>query len=263
MGKVLLCYGIALLLLAGGVYGSLLYMKKVLKAQWKGKAFFGGILIALCYFLGIILLFRFTFSSNMYYDTPFFRTVVGFLYLALLALVRFMILKFPFFNHYRESGGHSLSLGFGLAPAAFLSVYALLMFFVVLFNGIFNGPCIVESEGLLSFADNTMISVFQPVAGHVSFAALFAIFGFFNLLFSRLIERITNERISLAVAILWPVALFALEAIMLLPIPFIKMYDLAHYALPIIAGICAGIAFLLVQFMPTKKKEAKYIKQFE
>lgn len=263
MGNVLVCYLITILVIFGGCLGSFAFLGKALKSAVKGGAFFGGMLLSVGYFLGMLLLFRVTFSNEMYYDTPFFRTVVGFVFLILLALVRFLVIKIPFFNRDRVASGHSFSLGFGMAPAAFLGLYSLIMFFVVAFNGMFNGPCIEEAEGLLGFADNTMISIFTPEAGHISFGLLFVAFAFFSLLFSWLIQRISDEPHRALVSFGWGAIMMALEAVMILPVPFIKMYGLPHYALPVIGLICGAVAFLLVRFMPMIQKEGAYIKQFE
>ena len=263
MAKILICYFIAALVIGSGIFGLFAYLKKGLKACRKGGAFFGGMLSAAAYFLGMLLLFRVTFSNEMYYDTPFFRTVLGFVFIALLAMIRFFAVKKFFFDRDREDAGYSFSLGFGLAPGAFLGIYALIMFFVVGCNGLFNGPCVEEAEGLLGFADNTMISIFLPEAGHISFAVLFIAFAAFNLLFGKLIQKITDEPHRAVVNIGWAVMMLVLEAVLILPVPFIKMYGLAHYGPSVIAVLCAVAAFLLVRFMPMIKKESAYIKQFE
>lgn len=263
MTEVLLCYIIGFFLCAAGLTGLFFLLKKRMDIKVRWGTFFIGFISAVVYFLIIMLLFRATFRSDYYYNTTLFRTLVGFVFLALLAVARLLLVKAVFFTRYKEEQGFSFSFGFGAAPLAFLGLYLLIMSLVVAGNGIFNGPCIVENEGYLSFADNTIISVFRPAAGHVSFAVLFVALAAMFLLSSALLRRISEKRYHPAVSVSWVIFMVVLEAIAILPIPFIAMYGLSHWQLALIACAAAAISALLLIVMPKEQKPANYIKQFE
>lgn len=263
MTTVLLCYLAALVVLVGGFFGIRAFFKSTLRAKFKAGSFFGGMVLSVGIFLGMLLLFRICFSNNMYYNTKLYRTVVGFALLLLLSFVRFMIIKLPFFDRDRKNAGYSFAAGFGAAPAAFLGIYSLLMLLIVGGNGIFNGPCIAEENGLLSFADNTMISVFRPEAGHISFAILFIVYAFYSLLFADLIRKISDHVCRMGVGVWWLVFLMILDGIMILPVPFIGMYGISHWGLSVIGIICTAAAGLLMWKMPVKEEKKEYIRQFE
>ena len=211
----------------------------------------------------IVILFRVTFGTDTYYDTPLFRVLVGMVYVVLTALLRFLLVKGIFFNRYKEEQGYSFVWGFGSTPAIFLGLYLLIMTFVVAVNGIFNGPCIVESEGYLSFADNTIISVFQPTAGHISFAVLFLAFSVLHLASAYLMNKLSVRPYNLSIIIFWPIMLLVLEGIALLPIPFIAMFQMSHWQVALVGVIAAAISVALVIFMPRDNRPVEYIKQFE
>ena len=79
----------------------------------------------------------------------------------------------------------------------------------------------------------------------------------------RYTEKITFESYHPAVSVGWCILLILLEAVSVLPIPFIKMFELKHWQLPLIAGIVGLLSVLLVFFMPKQKKTPTYTKQFE
>lgn len=260
MSSVLLCYLAALVILSVGFFVICLFLKKGLSAKWKAGPFFGGILLSAVYFLGALLLFRLCFANDMYYNTALYRILVGFVLLMIFCFIRFLILKLPFFDYDRENAGFSLAFGFGAAPAAFLWIYSLLMLVIVAANGIFNGPCIVEESGLLSFADNTVISVFRPVAGHISFAVLFSAYALLSVVLAWVIKKITDHAHRSVVNVIWAIAVMVLETVTVLPVLFMQ---LPHWSYPIIAVLCTVIAVALVKWMPIKKEESDYIKQFD
>lgn len=262
MTSILLCYIIGFLLCAAGLSALYLLLKKKLeKLRW--GPFFIGVICAVAYFLIIMLLFRATFRSDYYYNTVAFRTLVGFVFLALLALARFLLVKAVFFSRYKEEQGFSFCFGLGAAPVAFLGIYLLIMTLVVAGNGIFNGPCVVESEGYLSFADNTIISVFRPAAGHVSFAVLFVALAGMFLISGGLLCRISIKRYHPAVSVAWVIFMMVLEAVAILPLPFVSMYGLSHWQLALIVCVAAIISAVLLIVMPKERKPANYTKQFE
>ena len=263
MIEILLCYIFAFLVCIAGLAGIYLFLKKKLQVKLHWGALSIGVITAVVYFFIIMLLFQATFRTEYYYNTPFFRSMVGGLFLALLALTRYMLVKVICFNRYKEDLGYSFSFGFGAAPAVFLAIYLLIMALVIAGNGIFNGPCVIEEEGYLSFADNTIISVFRPAAGHISFAVMFVLLPVMMLLSAHLLWRISEKKYNAAVSVVWVILFSLLETIAILPIPFINMYALKHWQLLLIVAVTTAIGVILLKFMPKEKKPSNYIKQFE
>lgn len=263
MTDVLLCYLAALAICAGAFWSLLLLMKRGLHGRLRLGGFFGGMLFAIAFFLVMMLLFQGTFRTEQYYNTVIFRGVVGFVYLVLLCFARFLLVRLAFFGREREEQGSSFCMGFGCAPGAFLAAYLLIMGLVLAWNGLFNGPAIVEDNGLLGFADNTMISVFRPAAGHISFAFLFAFFALMGLSSGWFLQKITSRDYPTGVTVGWLVLLLVLESAAILPVPFIQMFQLTHWQPALIAGLCAAAHFVLVRFMPGEQKTVNYTKQFE
>ncbi len=320
MAAIIFVYTIALLISVAGLSGGLLFYKKALKTKVHLTAFFVGIIDAVFLFTALVMLFQMTFSTIAYYNTPFFRTMVGLVFLCLFSLLRFFVRK-SFFDGYKDrhtktalavfgsipfgmavllgllmiaqkqfmiplilcllgivhfflvrfglswgaikEQGQSFSLGFGMAPILFIGFYLLIMALVLIGNSLFNGPAIIN-DGFISFADNTIISIFQPVGGHLSFAGALLFYGVVVVAFDRFADQITFGSYRLWVSIVWCILLALLEGLMILPIPFIKMYGLEHWHLPIIAGVVAVAASLLVWLMPKKKElNTTYTKQFE
>lgn len=259
MTSLLLCYGIALLLIAAGLGGGAFLLKKKLHVG----IFCLGVISTVALFFVILLLFRLTFGTDQYYNTPFFRTMVGFVFLALLWLLWILIVKSAFFNRYKEAEGLSFCFGFGAAPALFMGIYLLIMLPVVGFNGLFNGPCEVAEEGYLTFADNTIITVFRPAAGHISFAVTFLLFAMMTLSTGILLRKICEEKIRTGVIVGWTILAVALNAAAVLPLPFFAMYGLDHWQLAVLSAVLALIHVLLVIFIPKIPKDATYTKQFE
>ena len=263
MTALLWYYFAAILLLAAGFTGLYLYFKKKQKTKIHWGMFFLGIIVAVAVFLIILLLFRLTFKPEYYYNTPFFRTLVGFVFLALLALLRMLIVRSALYNRYKEAQGDSFCFGFGAAPGLFLGIYLLIMLPVVGFNGLFNGPCQVAEEGYLTFADNTIITVFRPAAGHLSFAAAFLSFAILTVAAGGFLRKISTQPYRTGVMVLWTVFAIALESAAILPLPFFAMYGLKHWQFAIWSVVLAAIQIALVRFFPKIQEESTYTKQFE
>lgn len=262
MTEILIYYIVSLLFLVGSIWGiGCLFKKQEMKMRW--GMFFLGILAAILYFAVVMVLFKLTFSGDEYYNTPLFRGTVGFVFIALLCLLRALILKGFFFGKYKEEQGLSLSFGFGIAPGLLLSFYLLIMAVVLAVNGIFNGPCVLEEGGYLSFADNTIITVFRPAAGHLSFAVLFVSFAVLILASGWLHKNISMTKRKMSVSIIWTIFLVVLEVLAVLPVPFFAMFGLSHWHVAVIGAIAAIAAVLLVRFMPRVKEEGEYTKQFD
>ena len=263
MTSLLLCYAAALVLFVAAFIGTLFFIKRFLKEKPHWGMFFLGIIVAAVSAAAVVVLWMVTFRTENYYNTPFFRTMVGFVYLLLICLVRVLIVRGALFGNYREDKGYSFCLGFGAAPGLLLTAYLLIMLPVVAFNGLFNGPCTVAEEGYLTFADNTIITVFRPAAGHVSFALAFFFFTVMTVATGVLLRKVTQQRCRPGVPVIWTILAVMLEAGAILPIPFFSMYGLQHWHLPLIVGILATVLVLLARFVPEAQEEATYTKQFE
>ncbi len=263
MSSVLLSYVAALAVLIAGFLGIYLFLEKKLQIKIRWGMFFLGIITTVFYCAAIVLLFRVTFSVDYYYNTVFFRSMVGLVFLAILCVVRLLVVRSTFFKNHRVEQGYSFSFGFGIAPAALMGVYLLLMTLVVAGNGLFNGPCIVEEEGYLSFADNTIITIFRPVAGHVSVALVFIAYAVMMTASAHLLQKLSKGNYRFGVSVAWTFFMILLEAGAILPLPFISMYKLDHWQLAVIVGIFAAINVLLVRFIPKVKSSTTYTRQFE
>ena len=262
MVEIFLSYIGGLLVCILGVLGGLFWMKKEGRRFFAGP-FFIGIIAAVAVTGGGILLFGLLFKGVDYYNTVFFRTLVGSVILILICALRFLLIKSVFFNRYKEDQGVSFSLGIGLMPSLFLGVYLLIMSLVLAGNCLFNGPSMI-ADGYLTFADNTIISIFQPVLGHLSFSLAFFFYSVMVLCSSKWMEKMAVKRYAPVVLILWTVLLCSFEGIGILLIPFMKMYGLSHWHLLLIFGIFAVLSVLLIWLAPSlKEKETIYTKQFE
>ncbi len=263
MTSLLLCYAAALVLFAAGFTGICFYFKRFLKTKPHWGMFFLGIIAAVVSAVAVMLLWRVTFRTDHYYNTPFFRTMVGFVYLVLLCLVRVLIVRGVFFANYREEKGCSFCFGFGAAPGLVLAAYLLIMLPVVGFNGLFNGPCTIAEEGYLTFADNTIITVFRPAAGHIFFALAFLFFAVMTVSTGVLLRKVTQQRCRPGVPVVWTILAVVLEAAAILPLPFFRMYSLQHWHPALITGLLAAALVLLAWFVPKAREESTYTKQFE
>lgn len=263
MTSLLLCYAAALLLLFAGFFGIFYFLKKAVKIKPHWGMFFLGIIIAVVTAAAVVLLWRVTFRTDNYYNTALFRTLVGFVYLALLCFLRILIVRNAAFANYREDMGYSFCFGFGAAPGLFLGVYLLIMLPVVGFNGLFNGPCIVAEEGYLTFEDNTIITVFRPAAGHISFALAFLFFAVMTVGTGIILHKATHRLLHRGVPTAWTIFAIVIEAAAILPLPFFGMYGLQHWALAVMEGVLGAAMILLAFLMPDIKEAATYTKQFE
>ncbi len=265
MSKILIFYAVSILACVLGFFGIKTLVERGLKTSIRWRNFFIGMLASVVYFAGALVLIYITFNNNYYYNNAFFRTMVGSLYFVLLALVRFYVTKKFFYDQNKISAGLSFSFGFGFSPVLFLGVYLLLMLLIVSFNALFNAPFTLEADGILSFADNTLISVFQPADGHLSFALVFVGFDCFAVAFSAFIKRITSKHYHFGAVLGWTCLFLLLEAVALMPIPFMMQFGFRHWQLAIIEWICVGLAIVLALFIPGKEPDPHpdYQRQFE
>ncbi len=265
MSKILIFYIAGILVCILGFFAIKAVVERGLKTRIRWRSFFVGMLVSVLYFALALILIYVTFNNNYYYNTAFFRTMVGSLYFVLLALVRFCITKKFFYDQKKLSAGISFSFGFGFSPVLFLAVYLLLMLLIVSVNAIFNAPYVLEAEGYLSFADNTIISVFQPAAGHLSFALVFVGFDCFAVAFSAFIKKITTKHYHFAAVFGWVCLFLLLEAVSLMPIPFMMQFRLNHWQLALIEWVSVGLAIVLARFIPGGEPDPHpdYQKQFE
>ena len=101
MTHILLCYLAALIICAACFAAIYIILKKAFKIQTRWAVFFGGVLFALAYYAGVMLLFQATFRTQQYYNTTAFRTLVGLVFLLLFCFARFLILHIFFFRQDR------------------------------------------------------------------------------------------------------------------------------------------------------------------
>ncbi len=265
MSEILIYYALGILLCVFSFFGIKFCLSKWMKTKIRWQNFVVGLLLSVLYFAIALVLIFVTFNNNYYYNTAFFRTMVGGLYFVLLALVRFIVTKKFFYDQKKISSGISFSFGFGFGPVLFLGIYLLMMFLIVGINGLFNSPHTLDAEGFLTFADNTIISVFQPAAGHLSFAFVFVGFNAFAVTFSAFIKRITSRHYHFGAVLGWLVLFLMLEAVALMPIPFVMQFNFKHWQLAVIEWLCVALAIILARFIPGGEHEPDpdYQKQFE
>ena len=265
MTLAIICYLATALIIGATFYGLRLFMKKFLTTKWNAAAFFGGMILSVVYFVGMVLLLGVTIgkSSNIqYYNTGSFKTLVGLGFMLLFGIARYLIIKLPFYNRHHESAGASFCFGLGMAPAAFIGIYCLIMTAGLAYNGIFNGPC-VQSGDQLIFSNVTQITVFAPLEGHITFGLFSTAYGFFNLIFAWFIHKLTKDKYRVSISGTFGFILMLLDALMVLTVPFFGLYGLEHWQMPIIGAVCVAIGYALVRWMPKKQKKESYIKQFD
>ena len=200
--------------------------------------------------------------NGNFYNTPFFQAFVGTVYLILLAAFRNFLVKALFFNKYHENAGYSFCFGFGYAPAAFIGIFCMIMFLIVAGNGLFNGPATVLENGRLCFADNTIIEMTGPIWGYVTFGIITFAFSGVLVLCGNMLWKISEQKLGFWVSVIWFCAFTALEASIVGLIHYI-LYGLNYWIAAMIALVILCFAVALIRFIPKKKKDSKYTKQFE
>ncbi len=263
MRDVLVFYLLSVVLfLFGGAALSLFFKKRNIKPRL--TFVFLGILFAVVYFVVLFVLFFSTFNvnSDQYFYTKTYLIGIGLAYVFILSIVRCLLMKAVFFNKEYNEQGLSFAFGFGLAPALFIAIYLLLFFFVIAYNGMFNGPATWNSEGYLIFADNTIINLLLPKASGVLYAMVALVFyGAFALIEAWFYKKICEKNYKWFYIFLFPIAFALLETAMILPIPYTNMNS--YWQLSIIAAVVVGLSIVLVNLLPKEKVLPEYTKQFE
>ncbi len=261
MSSVILIYLVALLLGAGGLFGISYFLKKFKGTQFRKLWLFVGVILSIAYYGLELLLFKSTFSTIDYYNTQSFKIIVGFLFLMLFCLARLILTKVIFFNRQKTDSGLSFCLGFGSAWALLFTLYLLIFTFVLAYYGIFEGPCVVDTSGRLVFVDSTAISVFRPVVGHISFSVFFLSLAMICVSNGSLLAKMAKNTIHPAISATWCILLIAVESVTIQAVLYINA--IPHWAIALNGVVMAAISVLLVQFIPIRKKEPDYTKQFE
>ena len=263
MLDVLIYYFLSVALLIAGLIGVCLFFKKK-NIKVRLLFFFLGIIFAVVYFLILFALFFSTFNANndQYFFSFSYLFWIGLAYVLILSLVRSLAIKGLFFSKEYKEQGLSFSFGFGAAPALLIGIYLLMFFFVIAYNGLFNGPAEWNNEGYFIFADNTIINLLLPRASGAFFAMIaLVIYSFFAVAVGWLYKKISEKLYNWTCFILIPIGLGLLETAMILPIPYINMNS--YWQLSIIAAVVFGLAVLLISLLPKEKDPAAYTKQFE
>ena len=263
MHSVLVFYLLSVVLFAiGGAALSFFFKKRAIKPRWTFA--FLGILFAVLYFVVLFVLFFSTFNvnSDQYFFTKTYSIGIGLAYVFILSIVRCLIMKVVFFNKEYNEQGLSFAFGFGLAPALFIAIYLLLFFFVIAYNGLFNGPAVWNPEGYLIFGDNTIINLLLPKASGALYAMVALVFySTFALIEAWFYKKISEKNYKWIYIVLFPIGFALLETAMILPIPYTNMNSYWH--LSIIAAVVVGLAIILVNLLPKEKVLPEYTKQFE
>lgn len=263
MHSVLIFYILSVVLFAVGAVSLAMFFKKR-DIKLRLTFVFLGILFAIVYFVVLFVLFFSTFNANsdQYFFTKTYVLGIGFSYVFILSIVRCLLMKVVFFNKEYSEQGLSFTLGFGTAPALFIAIYLFLFFFVIAYNGFFNGPAVWNAEGYFIFEDNTIINLLLPKASGAFYAMIALVFyAAFTLIESWLYKRISEKLYKWVYSILFPIAFALLETAMILPIPYIGMNS--YWQLGIIGAVVVGLAILLVNLLPKEKAPQEYTKQFE
>lgn len=263
MHSVLIFYLLSVVLFAVGVAALAMFFKKR-DIKLRLTFVFLGILFSVVYFVVLFVLFFSTFNANsdQYFFTKTYLVGIGLSYVFILSIVRCLLMKVVFFNKEYNEQGLSFTLGFGTAPALFIAIYLLLFFFVIAYNGLFNGPAVWNTEGYFVFEDNTIINLLLPKASGALYAMIALIFyATFTLIESWLYKRISEKLYKWAYSILFPIAFALLETGMILPIPYINLNS--YWQLSIISVVVVGMAILLVNLLPKEKAPQEYTRQFE
>ncbi len=263
MLNVLIFYLLSVVLFAIGAVGLVGFFKKR-NVKLRLPFVFLGIILAVLYFVVLFVLFFSTFNANsdQYFFTKTYVLGIGFSYVFILSIVRCLLMKVAFFNKEYSEQGLSFTLGFGTAPALFIAIYLLLFFFVIAYNGLFNGPAVWNAEGYFIFEDNTIINLLLPKASGAFYAMIALVFyAAFTLIESWFYKKISEKLYKWVYFILFPIAFALLETAMILPIPYIDMNS--YWKLSIISAVVVGLAILLVNLLPKEKNPLEYTKQFE
>lgn len=263
MLEVLIFYLASVLLFAIGLIGLVLFFKKQ-SIKTKPTFVFLGVLFAVLYFVVLFVLFFSTFNvnSDQYFFTNTYLIGIGFAYVFILSIVRCLAIKSLFFNREYREQGLSFDLGFGAAPAAFIAIYLLLFFFVIAYNGIFNGPAVWNAEGYFLFEDNTIINLLLPKASGALYAMFsLVLYATFVVIEGWFYKKISEKNYKWVYSIVFPIVFALLETAMILPIPYIDMD--AYWQLGIIAAVVVGAAIVLTILLPKEKVPAEYTRQFE
>lgn len=261
MLSVLLVYLGAILLGAAGLLGLFYFLKAIKKSKIRWGMTFVGLLVSVIYYSLELLLFRTTFGTMDYYNTAAFKLVVGFLFLMFFCLARILIVRVVFFGRQKSDSGLSFCMGFGSAWALLFTVYLLVYTLVIVYYGLFVGLSITDVEGRLIFNDSTAIAVFRPLLGHLSFGVFFVSISVLCMSTGCLLAKIARKMIRPVFAVIWIILLMILESFSIQLVLYINA--IPHWAVALNSVVAASLSVVLVRFIPVRKEEAEYTKQFE
>jgi hypothetical protein len=269
--KVLLFYFLSMVALAGAVWGGIrLFKKKEIRLKIGAMLLGGG--ISVVYLLILFLLYWSTFNANI--DGYFFTNstannvlvifLIGSAYVFVLSLVRSLILNAVYFSAKKRDAGFSFDFGFAAAPAMLIGILYFFNFCVKIYYAIFNGPAVwnIDEERFI-FGNNIALSpaLYTDPAKH--FYIMIALIAFFAILLSGafIFEGIAKKEYKTIWASVGAGAVLLFESLFIASIPWCDFFGWLLIA--VLSIIVAAGAVAIAHYLPRKKEQLGYTKQFE
>lgn len=272
--RLLGSYFISLLVLVAAIIGITKYFKrKSVKIKY-GSVVCGVLISAVCLAIVFLLFtttFNANFSSEIFVDstkaageTVALIILIGAVYIFVLSFIRSLLLNTLFFGKGKRETGLSFAYGFAISPAFLIGLLYLKEILLFSYYGIFHGPAEwIADEERFRFSDS---SAFNPALNTeemdnfylMLFLVALALIIFCN---SIVFDRIVRKRYKFYWGLIAICIVFLMEAALFAQVPFCGLFSWLSLSLE--AVLLAACCLLAVKFIPRKKEESSYTKQFE
>ncbi len=264
-----ICYALTVLIaIALPILCAVLARKKGYKINVL-QMFFGFILFIIsfvCYFL--ILKHHLSTADGVtnYYNSPAYRVAIIAMFTLFFAVLLWIFGMLVYMRKQSYKSCLSFFAGFGSGGCLMIGGYGILMLLSLTIQCLSSSYQYYDTKvEAFYFSDETYVSVFQPMFGHVSFAIAAICFLTILIAFAWVMCRITSINIPFKVNFFTFVLLLISITAFLIVLCFMRMFSCPHYLMALISLFCAGISLLAVHFTYrfVSTNSGLYSKQFE
>lgn len=201
--------------------------------------------------------------SNYNVTTAYKLTLIG--VILSLIVVLFVLFVHRFFIAGQRRGALSFAKGMGFGGVAAIGLYALMMLVMLVVQYFSSTLEYFDAETYVYvFSNETYISVFSPLAGHVSLAIIFVAIYYLFVFFADTMMAFYKEKVKLYKKILILAAQGLCIVIAWEITIYMRQLSVAHWAAALICGFLCGISLLLRALLPVfAEKDQAYVKQFD
>ncbi len=220
----------------------------------------------ICYFL--ILKHHLSAADGVtnYYNSPAYRVGIIGLFTVFFAILLWIFGMLVYMRRQSYRSCISFFAGFGSGGCIMVGGYALFMFVTLTIQCLASSFQYFDTNvQAFYFSDETYVSVFLPMSGHLSFAVAAVCLLIIFVSFAWVMCRITSTVIPFKISLISFICLLISLTTFLLVLCFMRMISCPHYLMAIISLLCSGVSLLSVYFSYrfTNKVEGGYRKQFD